>query len=187
MRLVLLALGIAVFVQSTDPDRRVAASALEGTPLLTSNSVEALAQATSLSLQDGSFVNLEPGVRFTRRAGTYTLTTHDGNKVEIETGSGTLSLTSPVTALLTDRGWQFNGSSPVKAVSLTARRHQAQDDTDENLKSMKDAAQKLKTKDPQPARKLRIRWLYAEDPFPTAELFNTPAIQQLSHLSPVGF
>ena len=36
-------------------------------------------------------------------------------------------------------------------------------------------------------RKVRVRWLYGEDPNPTADVFNTEAIQQLVHLSPMGF
>jgi hypothetical protein len=116
----------------------------------------------------------------------YTFSTYDGKNLELETPIEKIVLSSPATVSLTETGWDLGHGKILRSSQIHARR-QAQDDTDENLKSMKEAAQKLKTKDPQPARKLRIRWLYAEDPFPTAELFNTPAIQQLSHLSPVGF
>jgi len=185
MRVVLLAVLLALGTPSPHPLRPRGAP--EDTTLIIGTSVEGLLEAPRLSLPGGSALNLEPGIRLTQAGGTYTFATHDGDKVEINTGSEKLVLPSPVTALLTDRGWEFNGSKPVKAVSVTARRRQAQDDADTNLKSMQEAAKKLVGKAPQPARKLRVRWVYAENAFATAELFNSGAIQQLSHISPAGF
>ena len=103
--------------------------------------------------------------------------------------AGAFSLPSPAFAELTSEGWVLAGR-PLKAPGLTARR--AQDDTDNNLKSMQEAAKKLKAKtDPSkiadPNKKLHFRWLYGDDPFTSAELFNTEAIQQLTHLSNIGF
>ena len=181
MKLVALSLTLALCVQSGDRGQPV--SPPSSNILVTGSSVEALEEAANIT----AFLNLEPGIRLTRADGAYTFATHDGNKVEIEAGSDRLSMASPVTALLTDRGWEINGSKPVQASSLTARRRQAQDDSDSNLKTMQESAKKLNSKAPQTPRKLRARWVYAENPFATAELFNAAAIQQLSHISPAGF
>ena len=189
MKVAALALALIVSVQAADPVQQTGAAAdpAERALLVNGQFVEALAEAAIVPLDRGSSLNLEPGIRFTRFDGAYAFASHDGNKVEIEIGTERLSLASPVTALLTDRGWEFNGSKPVQATSLTARRRQAQDDSDSNLKSMQEAAKKLNDKAPQSSRKARVRWLYGENPFATAELFNTAAIQQLSHISPAGF
>jgi hypothetical protein len=185
----LVVLTLAVTLQTADPARSLGpvASAPEGILLQTGTSVQALDETASLPLQGGLAINLEPGLQLDRTEGAYTFATYDGTKVEIEAGSDRLSLPSPVTALFTDRGWEFNAGKPVKVSMFTARRRQNQDDADQNLRSMQEAAKKLKTKETQPSRKLRVRWLYAENPNPTAEIFNTPAIQQLTHISSAGF
>jgi hypothetical protein len=155
-----------------------------------SNSLDSLTAASRIPLDGGRSLTLEPGIRATRTDSGYLFSTYTGKQIELESGTSHLSLPSPTLVQLTPEGWLLDGRA-LDAHSLTARR--AQDDADNNLKSMQEAAKKLKSKQEPPAntpqanKKLRFRWLFQEDPMPTAELFNTAAIQQLSHLSNVGF
>jgi hypothetical protein len=185
MRLALLALAFAVVPQSGDP---TPAPTVSNDNLLASkSSFEALADVATLSLENGRTLNLEPGIRVTRADGAYSLATHDGKRLQIQAGTEKLSLASPVLARLSDRGWEFNGAKPVPASSILARR-QAQDDTDSNLKSMQESARKLKnnSKD-KSTQKVRVRWIYGEDPMAGAEVYRSAAIQQLAHISAIGF
>jgi hypothetical protein len=154
--------------------------------LITPTTVTALSDTINFAPTANRNISIDPGIRLSPVQNGVALFTFDGKNIDLNAGAESFPLASGSIIGFVDNAWNVGNGRVLRSFQIHARR-QAQDDTDENLKSMKDAAQKLKTKDPQPARKLRIRWLYAEDPFPTAELFNTPAIQQLSHLSPVGF
>jgi hypothetical protein len=183
----------AVMMGTSSPGRATAQET--GTPalspadvLITKNSAEPLVGPYCLPLETGRAISVEPGVRVTRADGTYILSTHNGAKVEIEVGTEKLVLTSPVSARLTDGEWEFNGVKP-KGASLVIARRRQQDDTDTNLKSMQEAARKLKNRNPNPGTpvKLRVRWLYGDNPFVQDEAFNKAAILQLTHISPIGF
>jgi hypothetical protein len=186
----LLALGVTVSPASSRNDIPQSADSNSSSLLASRNSLDSLTAASRIALDGGRTLTLEPGVRATRTEGGYLFSTYAGKRLELETGSGHLSLPSPALVQLTSEGWLLDGRA-LDAHSLTARR--AQDDADSNLKSMQEAAKKLKAKqdapanNPQANKKIRFRWLFAEDPMPTAELFNTAAIQQLSHLSNIGF
>jgi hypothetical protein len=135
---------------------------------------------------DGS-LTVEPGVRYSHRDGMTLLSTYDGSKIAIQMGEETHYLSSPATLQINEGAWTSNGKA-WKAGSLSARRS-TQDDTDSNLKSMQESAKKLKAKnDANPAnvakaKKLRVRWLYGDNPFATSELFNSQGIQQLIHIA----
>jgi hypothetical protein len=135
---------------------------------------------------------VEPGIRASRNNAAFSLATHDGSGIEVQVGERFIHSASPLLVLQSnDNRWSIAGQTFQVTGPLVARRR-AQDDTDSNLKSMQESAKKLKSKtqDPnanQPGKKLRVRWLFGENPMPTAELFNTPAIQQLTHLSNIGF
>lgn len=154
---------------------------------------DALIDSKTIMVNPGRKLVLEPGIRATKSDLGYTLATYDGSKVEIVTSEGRLALLSPVNAQLNETTWGFgNGKASSDAV-LIARRA-VQDDTDTNLKSMQESAKKLKSKKDetnndktQTGKKLRVRWLFGENPMPTAELFNSAAIQQMTHLSAIGF
>jgi len=144
----------------------------------------------SLIRVGASHLQIEPGVRVTGGTDRFTFSTHDGSNIEFKTSTGAIYRTSPVIAKLDNNGLQFDFGS-FSTDTVLARRA-AQDDTDSNLKSMQESAKKLKAKttnqdNAQPNKKLRVRWLYGENPMPTAELFNSAAIQQLTHTSPIGF
>jgi hypothetical protein len=188
----LLALAIMT-TETPDPGRAIAQETRTPAPavspvdvLITKNSVEPLVAPYSLPLKDGRAFSVEPGVRVTQADGIYVLSTRNGAKVEIEVGAEKFALTSPVNARLTDGEWEFNGVKPKSASPIIARRRQ-QDDADSNLKSMQEAARKLKNRQDQTPAKLRVRWLYNENPFVQDEAFNKAAILQLSHISPIGF
>jgi hypothetical protein len=186
----LLLLGITIRPASSNNDLPQSAEPAPGNLLISQNSMESLLGASQLSLEGGS-LTLEPGVKVTRTDEGYVFATHNGKNISFAAGSTRLSLASPARAQWTPSGWVLAGR-PVDSLSLQAQQA-SQDDTDSNLKSMQDAAKKLKEKS-EPANKpqtskhrLRVRWLFGEDPMPTAELFNTAAIQQLTHLSNIGF
>jgi hypothetical protein len=189
MRLALLAFTLVVSSQSDNSAPLSGTSSsrdTEGSLLAIKSSFEPLLDTATLSLENGRTLKLEPGVRVTQEGGGYSLATHDGKKLVIQTGADSLVLASPVVARLTDRGWELNGASPIETHSLLARR-QNQDDADTNLKSMQEAAKKLKKSSQENQTKLRIRWLYSENPFASDETLNTAAIQQLTHISALGF
>jgi hypothetical protein len=143
-----------------------------------------------LLIENTSF-QLEPGIRAKISNGDYTLTTYDGSKVQLKSGNATTLVPSPAVVRMGEYGWEVNGLALNNTI-LTARRS-TQDDTDSNLKSMQESAKKLKAKtndnnqDNRATKKLKVRWLFGENPNPTAELFNSAAIQQLTHLSNIGF
>jgi hypothetical protein len=194
MKLVACAIAMAALCgQSVDPIQSPAkvappANIPTDTLLISDRSVEALFGAATFSVEPGRNLTLEPGVRFNRGQGAYSLTTYDGAPMELEMGPDKMFLSSPVSVRLTDGGWEFNGGNLRTGVGFTARRRQ-QDDADSNLKSMQEAAKKLKSKtqDNSSAAKLRVRWLHQENPFVQSEIFNSAAILQLSHISPLGF
>ncbi len=188
MKLVaILALAAVAFVpkQSGLPkDANLAKDAI-----LTSNSVIPL--SNSVDLWNG--LQLTPGLRAIRTSDGYSVSSYSGAGILLESSAGTFTVSSPSTLRLTDQGWEVAGRKVLPNFAYTARAA-AQDDTDSNLKSMQESAKKLKTKsnanqdeNQQPGKKLRVRWLFGENPMPTAELFNTPAIQQMTHLSAIGF
>jgi len=192
MKAILLALGlVALTPQSTVPTRELAAAPAAGEAdraLVAGSSIVPLDDVATLSVEPNRLLNLEPGIRATRADGAYTLATHDGRMVEIEAGSEKLSLPSPVALRLTEKGWEFNAGKAYPASSVTIRRRQ-QDDADSNLKSMQESAKKLKSRQQDKAapNKLRVRWLYGDNPFVQSEVFNSQAILQLTHISPIGF
>jgi hypothetical protein len=192
MKAALLAVALALCGQSVDQPHLSTPPPISNESdtnlLITKSSVEALIDTANLSLESGRCLRLEPGVRVTKSKESYTLATHDGGKVEIELGAERLSFASPLMLRITDLGWEFNGAKPISLSSATARRRQ-QDDADSNLKSMQESAKKLKanSQDKLPRNKLRVRWLYGDNPLVQAEIFNSPAIQQLVHISPQGF
>jgi len=172
-----------------EPQQADASLAQANDLLISRNSMESLTAVSTVSLDSGRSLNLEPGVRVTRDDHGYLLDARGVKKIEIATGADRFVLLSPARAQLTPEGWVVNGQA-LGSPSITAR-WLAQDDTDSNLKSMQESAKKLKAKnDAKPANpktKLRLRRLYGDDPLPTAELFNSAAIQQLTHLSAIGF
>ena len=182
--LLLLGVSLSSFAQQSAP------SALPESAR--SARVDALIESSILPVAPGGSLVIEPGIRAIKVGTGYSLATYDGSRIDIVTSDGRMALVSPANAWLNDREWVFgNGKASFDRV-ITARRL-VQDDTDSNLKSMQDSAKKLKAKsienqgDKPIAKKLRVRWLFGENPMPTAELFNSAAIQQLTHLSNIGF
>lgn len=183
-----LVAGFAFAQDSTNPAKISAPAAIAKHSYF-----EPLIDIASIDAAPDRSLLLEPGIHALKTPDGYSLATRDGSKIQLRAGDSLISLPSPVLVRTTELGWDFGAGTSVKATKLLAGRA-PQDDTDNNLKSMQEAAKKLKTKsdvnqDPktQAAKKLRVRRLFAEDPNPTAELFNTEAIQQLTHLSPIGF
>jgi hypothetical protein len=154
--------------------------------------IDALTEVAKLRLEDKYSLNLEPGVYARREGGALQIASYSGRKIQIRAGNERISLDSPATLKLTPEGWTLGDGRVLPAASLQVAQ-QDQDDTDKNLKSMQDAAKKLRSKtepanNPQtPKPNLHVRWLYSDNPMPTAEMFNTPAIQQLVHISAIGF
>ena len=160
--------------------------------LITSSVTVPLTHTAALTLSTDRTLNLDPGVRMTRIENGYSLATYDGKNINLELGAEWVALPSPSTIRLTDSGWDLGTGKTYRSSVLTAHRA-VQDDTDSNLKSMQDSAKKLKTKsnesqdEKKSGKKSHLRRLFGEDPMATAELFNSEAIQQLTHLSPNGF
>jgi hypothetical protein len=150
-----------------------------GPILSSSTSTEALVAETEIALEPERTLRLSPGIRMTRMEDHWSLATHDGRKIEIEAGKDRLALSSPVVARLTPRGWEFGGGMPYAGPRLAARPQPPEEVASDPRQSRSSPAQGKK--------KLRVRWLYEENPMVTDEIFNTPAIQQLVHLSPLGF
>jgi len=187
--LAIIGLAFAAFTGSTSTP--IPADADVET-LSTKNVIEPLISVAPLSLGAGRNLTLEPGVRVTNSDGIMSFSTHGNSRMELISGSDRIQLLSPVSARITDAGLDFGTGRIYNSAAFTLRRD-VQDDTDTNLKSMQESAKKLKTKNNanqeanQPAKKLKWRFLFGENPHPTAELFSQQAIQQLTHLSPVGF
>jgi hypothetical protein len=184
----ILALSLlALAPQQPDPTPASSSAAL-----VTKTGVIPLTHTATVALIDNRFLNLEPGIQMTRDNDRFALSTFDGKNVEISAGSDTFALASPVSARLSNAGWDFGNGRTYPAASVTARRKQ-QDDADSNLKSMQESARKIKKNAPKdldpnaPARKLRVRWLYGENAMVTSELFNSEAILPLGHISPFGW
>jgi len=164
------------------------AARLDGV-LASRNRVEALTDIARVEVAPGCALELEPGVRFSRLEEGFSFATYDGSNVEFAATGERVRLASPVTARLTERGWDLGNGKVYPAAGLVVRRKAQQDDADSNLKSMQESAKKLRAKNQadQSGRKIRVRWLYGENPMVTCEIFNSPAIQQLVHISPLGF
>lgn len=154
--------------------------------LVTPSTIIALSETANFIPSADRALDLDPGIRMTWSDAKLALTTFDGRNIVLHDGNDSFVLASGSLICPTDRGWDL-GNGKISQTSRLHARRQAQDDADSNLKSMQEAAKKLNGKAPQPARKLRFRWQYAENAFATAELFNTAAIQQLNHISPAGF
>jgi hypothetical protein len=182
----LFGLGFAAFApqQQANP-----APSVNPDALVTSTSITPLTHTATLALIDNRTLSLEPGIQMTRSPEGYSLSTFDGHNVAINTGSEILLLASPVLARVSSAGWDFGNGQACTANVVTVRRQQ-DDDADSNLKSMQESARKLKSQprlQPPPPKKLRVRWLYNENPMVTSELFSSEAILQLSHISNNGF
>jgi len=153
---------------------------------------DALTSPQTLTLAPDRLLVLEPGIRAIKTEFGYSLATYDGAKVDLVGAGGPVALLSPAPLRLSAKGWDLGNGTLASSPVLTARRH-TQDDTDTNLKSMQESARKLKEKNELAQKnapiihKFRVRWLYQENPNPTSELFNSQAIQQLTHVSPIGF
>jgi hypothetical protein len=161
-----------------------------------------LLEVASLPITADQKLSVEPGVRFSAREDSVSLSTYDGSALEIRSTRGTFRVLSPATLRVVAGGVEINGVIHPSNSAIVARRL-VQDDTDSNLKSMQENAKKLKAKNPpanpnQPNQPnngnnnqghtpTHWRLLFSENPMATAELFNAAAIQQLSHLSPIGF
>jgi|SRR5579862_3012178 len=154
--------------------------------------IDCLSDDARIVIATNYTLNLEPGVFAKKTNDALLLSTYDGAKLRVVAGNARIKVSSPTVARFTAEGWDLGLGRLYTASELRVSRDE-QDDTDQNLKSMQEAAKKLKSKnaptqDNQTAqRKLRTRWLFQENPTPTAELFNTAAIQQLTHLSNIGF
>ncbi len=155
--------------------------------LTTPSSVECLTDATRIALSADRTMLLAPGVRLIRDGSSYVLSTYDKSRINIEFEGTEISLESPSALRLTGEGWRTGGGQLITAPALSLRR-KTQDDADQNLKSMQEAARKLKSRqDAKPQAAKPGRFTYQENPFHTAEVFNKAAIQQLTHLSATGF
>jgi hypothetical protein len=180
----ILALGLMAV--SAEPQHQIQADRSE--ILATPTTVTPLSDSAILALSETQTLHLEPGVRMNRVGDGYLLSTFDGHKIELSIGSDVIALPSPALVRAGASGWDFGTGKTTTASSVVAKRRQNQDDTDQNLKSMQEAARKLKNRqDARPSSKQAGRWANQENPFATAELFNKPAIQQLTHLSAAGF
>jgi|SRR5579862_923186 len=184
--------SIAVICFSNNARNGQAAGNLTGEILETKSGTQALASEGIIRLDPTRQLILEPGVKATKTETGLSLSSYDGSPIEVltpkKTFNSTLVSISGIGSanLLLDNHFDLEGT-------VIARR-KVQDDTDNNLKSMQESAKKLKSKtndnnqdNKGPAKKLKVRWLYGENPNPTAELFNSAAIQQLTHLSNIGF
>jgi hypothetical protein len=158
-----------------------------------------LLEVASLPITSDQNVSVEPGVRISGMENSFTLSTYDGSALEIRSTKGSFRVLSPATIRVVLGGVEINGVIYPSNSSIVARRA-VQDDTDSNLKSMQENAKKLKAKTPPPKdpnkpnnnnnqgnTPTHWRLLFSENPMATAELFNAAAIQQLVHLSPIGF
>lgn len=186
--MVLLALSVCLAPQQNESGKSVAGSPAT---LLTSNRIEGLSEEARIVLATNYILNLEPGVSARKADDSVLLSTYDGAKIRVTAGNERIKVASPTVARLTPTGWDLGMSRTFAASEIRISRDE-QDDTDNNLKSMQESAKKLKSKTDKPQdkeihKKLRWRSLYGENPMPTAELFNTEAIQQLTHLSNIGF
>jgi hypothetical protein len=189
--LAVLTIGAACFA----PQQSDSSSAANPAPatLLTTNRIEGLSEATKIVLATNYILNLDPGICARKTDDTVQLSTYDGAKIRLTAGGEKIRLISPAVARLTPNGWDL-GMGRIYPESALRFSRDEQDDTDNNLKSMQESAKKLKSKtdnkqdiNQNPSKKLKVRWLFGENPNPTAELFNTQAIQQLTHLSNIGF
>ena len=185
-----LAVAGVCFAAQSEPAPAAPATPATG---LSSNRIDALTEIAKVRLEDKYSLNLEPGVYARREGGALQIASYSGRKIQISAGNERISLDSPATLKLTPEGWNLGDGRVIPAASLQVAQ-QDQDDTDKNLKSMQDAAKKLRSKTvdqnkPQDQNALlkKTRWLFGENPMPTAEMFNTPAIQQLTHISAIGF
>jgi hypothetical protein len=174
------------FLASQEPAATVTAPAT----LLSSSRVEGLSEEARVILATDYILNLEPGIKADKGSDALVLSTYDGAKVRVAADNEIITLPSPMIARLTPQGWDLGIGKVYPSSALRVSRD-VQDDTDSNLKSMQESAKKLKAKSdatpPKSKQKSRVRWLYGQNPFPTAEPFNTVAIQQLTHLSAIGF
>jgi hypothetical protein len=183
---------------------KVLVLALMAAPLFTANQssaphaviaesrIDPLLDSANVPLNSEVMLSLDPGVVFKRNQNAFTLSSHDGRRIELMVGSQITSFSSPMSMRLEGNTLLLDSGKQISASSLIARR--AQDDTDNNLKSMQESAKKLKAKntnqDTKQAanKKGHLRFLYNNgSSMGTAEAFNTPALQQLTHLSAVGF
>lgn len=149
--------------------------------------VSPLLETASIQATPDHNLSLEPGVSSLAINGGYQLSTFDGSKLELETTSGKVEFTSPLTLRSVDGKLKIEGHN-LSTSSVTARRAVVQDDTDSNLKSMQESAKKLKTKvdvakSTQGEKSRRYTILYQA----YVDLMSKIAIQQKTHLSPIGF
>jgi|SRR5579859_497265 len=161
--------------------------------LKTSSSIIPLFENALIARDGGQNISLQPGVRANFAGGSWSISSHDGSSFVLVIPSGNMIVPSPTLASATPIGWKIAGNA-ITGEGFIIARLKNQDDTDSNLKSMQESAKKLKSKtndnnqdNKGPTKKLKVRWLYGENPNPTAELFNSAAIQQLTHLSNIGF
>jgi hypothetical protein len=138
-------------------------------------------------------LNLHPGVRGTYVDKSLSISSHDGSNLVFVTPNGKIVLPSPALAMPSEAGWTIVGTSFSSSDPIVARL-KTQDDTDNNLKSMQESAKKLKAKNngqegnKSSQRKSHMRFLYgSSNPMGTSEAFSQAAIQQLTHLSAIGF
>lgn len=156
--------------------------------LVSGTHIEGLSEVARIVMATNYALNVDPGVCARKNSDSVVLSTYDGAKIRATFGADRMTFASPVIARLTPDGWDL-GVGQICAIKELHLSRAPQDDTDSNLKSMQESAKKIKSNngDNVPVKKLKVRWLYGENPNATAALFNTPAIQQLTHFSPIGF
>ena len=162
-----------------------------GASLLVSGTViEPLAAALEIEAAPGLTLTLEPGVRAEKKGQGVVLTTHGRRAILV----GDVSLESPVTLEPSAAGWKA-GDISLAGASMRVRL-QAQD-PDANLDALKEASKKIQqAREGRPAGqtsrqyhrrvKPRVRRVFGEDPFVSAEAVDSPTLRFLQQISPSG-
>ncbi|MCE9582895.1 MAG: hypothetical protein K8T20_10405 [Planctomycetes bacterium] len=156
-----------------------------GNVLASHDVVEPLGGVVEVSFDGGRLLTLEPGVRLSRVASGYELSSHGRRPILVHTSAGALEVTSPAAVSAVDGGWTI-GTSRLEGAALHASLSEALDTTrvaEAKNGSTSDASGLRNTFN----RQLRIRRLLSFDPVRASEAANENALKAPSDVSPIGF
>lgn len=114
-----------------------------GSVLVSGTVIEPVGSVLMVTVAAGRTLKLEPGVRALRSPSGVILSTHGKRRIRFEADGIPMSMTSPVTVKPGGEGWDFGGGIIVGSPLLAARLQGQDEEEDQDLDAMGEAARAL--------------------------------------------
>jgi hypothetical protein len=156
-----------------------------GNVLVSKDSVESLGSLIEVSV-DGGVVSIEPGIRLSRTAEGYELSTHARRSMVLMTSKGTLTVPSPALIVASEGGWKIGKAESLDGETLRVALSSTIDATRVALADGTGTGTPPVTGGGGNSR-LDIRRVVYIDPLPGAEPTDEQTVKRTKDVSPAGF